>query len=178
MVSTNRRKQEEIMIDIEKLAIDYLAVQKSKIDCGESVYCGKKEQIATFAEAHLDSWLYETKLIDGVNRILEGIDAEEGSNENGWWETSYGAEFGQSELDELCKFIKERQMMKYQIFEGSQSTHCCFDATVVDTTKPEMVGGEQYKGEDGQLHYKAICECFNRDDAVRICEALNAAESH
>lgn len=93
------------MIDIEKLAIDYLAVQKGKIDGGESVYCGKKEQIATFAEALINEWLYETKLIDGVKRILEGINAEEGSNENGWWETSDGAEFGQSKLDELCKFI-------------------------------------------------------------------------
>lgn len=67
--------------------------------------------------------------------------------------------------------------MRYQIFEGSQSAHCCFEATVVDTTKPKIIGVEHYKGRDGQLHYEAICECFDRADAERICAALNAAET-
>jgi hypothetical protein len=52
-------------------------------------------------------------MIDGVKRILEGISAEESSNENGWWQTSYGAEFGQSKLDELCKFIDESTKIIY-----------------------------------------------------------------
>lgn len=29
-----------------------------------------------------------------IESILEGIDEEEGCSEKGWWETSFGAEFG------------------------------------------------------------------------------------
>lgn len=67
--------------------------------------------------------------------------------------------------------------LRYAIYEGSQSLHCCFEATVVDTTKPEIIGGKHYKGRDGQYHYEAVCECFDREDAERICAALNATVS-
>lgn len=67
--------------------------------------------------------------------------------------------------------------MRYQIFNGSASAHCCFDATVVDTTKPEIIGGQHYKGRDGQLHYETVCECFSLEDAQLICDALNAADA-
>ena len=67
--------------------------------------------------------------------------------------------------------------MRYQIFNGSKSAHCCFDATVVDTTKPEIIGGQHYKGSDGQLHYETVCECFSLEDAQLICDALNAADA-
>ncbi len=50
---------------------------------------------------------------------------------------------------------------------------CCFKATVVDTTKPEIIGGEHYRDEDGQLHYKTICECFSVEHAELVCKALN-----
>jgi len=63
---------------------------------------------------------------------------------------------------------------RYQIYDGSKSAHCCFVATVVDTTSPHMIGGEHYRGGDGQLHYFSVCECFSYDDAVLICDALNA----
>ena len=68
--------------------------------------------------------------------------------------------------------------MRYQIFRGSQSLHCCFDATVVDTTKPIIISGEHYKdtGEECRYHYESVCECFEMKDANRICAALNALE--
>lgn len=68
--------------------------------------------------------------------------------------------------------------LRYAIYEGSQSGHCCFDATVVDTTKPHIIGGKHYKGSDGQYHYETVCECFDREDAERICAALNATDSY
>lgn len=37
--------------------------------------------------------------------------------------------------------------MRYQVYSRSQSGHCCFEATVVDTTKPQIVDGRHV--EDG-----------------------------
>lgn len=65
---------------------------------------------------------------------------------------------------------------RYTIFNGSMSSHCCFEATVIDTTKPDIINGEHYKGTDGQYHYESVCECFNMEDAKRICDALNRSE--
>jgi len=65
---------------------------------------------------------------------------------------------------------------RYTIYKGSQSWHCCFAATVVDTTKPEIRGGEHYKDQTGQLQYESVCECFTIEDAERIADALNAQE--
>lgn len=58
---------------------------------------------------------------------------------------------------------------RYKVVGGSQSAHCCFDATVVDTTRPMMIGGEHYQGQ-----YEAVCECFELADAEQIAAALNA----
>lgn len=44
----------------------------------------------------------------------------------------------------------------------SVSAHCCFDATVIDLTKP-IIGG-----------FESICETFELGDARRIAEAMNA----
>jgi hypothetical protein len=69
--------------------------------------------------------------------------------------------------------------MRYQIYNGSQSRHCCFEYTVVDTTKPDMIGGKQYKDPScagGQYHYETICECFSHEDAVIVCKALNSVD--
>lgn len=65
---------------------------------------------------------------------------------------------------------------RYKVVEGSQSAHCCFDFTVVDTANPEMVGGKQWVGVNGP-QFVSMCECFYRLDADRICAALNAAET-
>jgi hypothetical protein len=61
-------------------------------------------------------------------------------------------------------------MDRYKVVEGSQSAHCCFEFTVVDTTKPDLMGdGTQYLD-----HFSIVCECFEREDADRIVSALNA----
>lgn len=65
--------------------------------------------------------------------------------------------------------------MRYSVREGSQSVHCCFAATVVDTERPDLLGdGTQYRNAAGELQYESICECFTIADARLICAALNA----
>lgn len=59
---------------------------------------------------------------------------------------------------------------RYIVVEGSQSCHCCFDFTVVDTDKPVLIDGKQYKGQ-----YEAMCETFDRAEADTIAAALNAS---
>jgi hypothetical protein len=51
--------------------------------------------------------------------------------------------------------------MRYKIVEGSESGHCCFEFSVIDTNQ-----------NDG-IWYKNIAEVFERNDAIDICEALN-----
>lgn len=57
---------------------------------------------------------------------------------------------------------------RYVVVKGSQSCHCCFDFTVVDTTKPT--------GYNGQ--FTIICECFEEADAKIVAEALNRANEY
>lgn len=57
---------------------------------------------------------------------------------------------------------------QYKVIAGSQSAHCCFCATVVDTTKPVMIHGEHYNNE-----YESVCECFEIEHAQFIADALN-----
>lgn len=64
-------------------------------------------------------------------------------------------------------------MSRYQVIEGSQSYHCCFECTVVDTTKPVMIHGEHYNNQ-----YEPLCETFGRADADLICLALNNMENN
>lgn len=65
---------------------------------------------------------------------------------------------------------------RYKVVNYSQSAHCCFDATVVDTTKPMILGGEHYRNPHGDLQYEAVCECFEKEDAEAIAKALNKAK--
>lgn len=67
--------------------------------------------------------------------------------------------------------------MRYQSIDKSQSGHCCFEATVVDTTKPEIVNGEHYRDREGRFRYEIVCECFSMKDAQLICDALNAKDA-
>lgn len=57
---------------------------------------------------------------------------------------------------------------RYKVVQGSQSAHCCFEATVVDTTKPVMIGDEHYNNQ-----FESVCECFEIEHANTICAALN-----
>lgn len=58
---------------------------------------------------------------------------------------------------------------RFKVVDGSQSAHCCFEATVVDTTNPVMIAGKHYENQ-----YEALCETFDHADADLICAALNA----
>lgn len=60
---------------------------------------------------------------------------------------------------------------RYKVVYGSQSFHCCFEYTVLDTEQPRIIGGEHYRNQ-----YEAVCECFDQVDADKICAALNASE--
>lgn len=51
-------------------------------------------------------------------------------------------------------------MSRYKVLEGSESNHCCFEATVIDTDM------------DSSLH--AVCECFSMEEAQMVADALNA----
>ncbi|MNL08041.1 hypothetical protein D3C87_1287450 [compost metagenome] len=53
---------------------------------------------------------------------------------------------------------------RYQVVDGSESAHCCFEATVVDTHTPHPVYRDQHAW---------VCECFERVDAEKIASALN-----
>lgn len=67
--------------------------------------------------------------------------------------------------------------MRYMIYDGSQSGHCCFNFTIIDTSKPVMIGGEQYINNSGRLQYKEVCECLDEESAKHICQALNFMDS-
>lgn len=68
-----------------------------------------------------------------------------------------------------------RDQPRYQVVPESQSGHCCFEATVVDATRPDLrsTDGKHYQDSDGYLRYKQVCECFDLEDAKRIAAALN-----
>jgi hypothetical protein len=43
---------------------------------------------------------------DHIREILRGIDQTETESENGWWETSTGAQYGQNKLNELFEYLR------------------------------------------------------------------------
>jgi hypothetical protein len=58
--------------------------------------------------------------------------------------------------------------MRYRAIEGSQSAHCCFEATVIDSSKLM----NRFPDDD---RFEVVCECFELGDAEKIAAALNAA---
>ena len=57
---------------------------------------------------------------------------------------------------------------RYGVVEGSETSHCCFDATIVDFWAPEAIGPNVY--------FMNICETLWADKAQTIADALNAME--
>lgn len=49
---------------------------------------------------------------------------------------------------------------RYTVDHGSNSGHCCFDSSVIDTHSERS---------------RAVCECFDRDDAEKIAALLNGS---
>ena len=50
-----------------------------------------------------------TELEREIPKILEGIDKDELEDSGGWWETSTGAEFGKSILDDILALIRSKK---------------------------------------------------------------------
>lgn len=69
-------------------------------------------------------------------------------------------------------------MPRYKVVEGSQSAHCCFEATVVDTTRPVFFESGKpmmrYNGDHQEQEFEIVCECLSVKDAELVCNALNA----
>lgn len=63
---------------------------------------------------------------------------------------------------------------RFQVVDGSQSGHCCFEHTVIDTSRPVVYHGVPFV-DDGQQRYTSVCECFGRTEADMIAASLNAA---
>ena len=59
---------------------------------------------------------------------------------------------------------------RYSVVKGSQTGHCCFEATVIDNKMP-------CRNADGELlgWFEPVCECFTMDEAEAIAMALNLA---
>lgn len=54
----------------------------------------------------------------------------------------------------------------YAVVDKSNSGHCCFVASVMDTRDTPTAGG----------YTDAVCECYDVDQAKRIADALAATE--
>lgn len=54
---------------------------------------------------------------------------------------------------------------RFIVLNGSESAHCCFEFTVIDTSK----GKEDY----GDYWKETVCETFEKKHAIMICDALN-----
>lgn len=55
-------------------------------------------------------------------------------------------------------------LKRYRVVKGSESAHCCFEATVIDT-KREVHGRPDW-----------VCECFDLARAHAITDAMNIAD--
>jgi len=54
----------------------------------------------------------------------------------------------------------EADSPRYVVDQGSNSGHCCFESSVIDTHSERRV---------------AVCECFEHDDAEKIAALLNGS---
>lgn len=66
--------------------------------------------------------------------------------------------------------------MRYVVVSGSETAHCCFEATVVDTARPRVIGGKPF-APNGAQRYENVCECLDVEDAEMIANALNAPQN-
>jgi len=47
-------------------------------------------------------------LIEQIKELLKGIDQTESESNDGWWETSVGADFGKEKLKELLVLVEKK----------------------------------------------------------------------
>ena len=64
------------------------------------------------------------------------------------------------------KYNLPKHYERFLAIDGSLSAHCCFAATVVDTTKKEGIDGI----------FETVCECFSMEQAKKVQDALNTCE--
>lgn len=81
-----------------------------------------------------------------------------------WREGWYYAKAGHA-------YVPPEPVERYAVVEGSNSAHCCFDASVLDLHAPVYHSEGYWLGT-----YHAVCECLDTEDAERIASVLNAAE--
>lgn len=62
---------------------------------------------------------------------------------------------------------------RYQIAAGSETGHCCFAFTVVDTERPRSDTTGAPVAIGGRQCYEPVCECFEESDAKHVCASLN-----
>lgn len=60
-------------------------------------------------------------------------------------------------------------MSRYFVKHGSDSGHCCFEASIMDSLVGEMIHGDFFPD--------CVCECFDEDVAEEICKTLNEKEN-
>ena len=56
---------------------------------------------------------------------------------------------------------------RFQVLDESASAHCCFVATVLDTSQRL-----DFRDPDNP-RYEVVCECFEYEHAEKIASALN-----
>lgn len=68
---------------------------------------------------------------------------------------------------------------RFRIINGSDSGHCCFKYSIVDTSKSQWEGyHEEVRLNSRDIKeygfvYVSVCECFELKDAELVCKALN-----
>jgi hypothetical protein len=76
----------------------------------------------------------------------------------------------EDEMRELCKALRSQPMTKerrYYVKRGSHSAHCCFEWSVMDSERKEVV-----RADGGTDTPDAICECYDEGIAWQIADAL------
>ena len=53
-----------------------------------------------------------------ILKILEGIDKTEAESDNGWWETSIGAQFGDEKLNDIIFCFDELKAQRDELLEA------------------------------------------------------------
>ena len=69
---------------------------------------------------------------EDIAKILHGIDMDECENDDGWWETSTGAEYGASVLAEIKALFEEAGERKHC---GDVDCEFCADWAVEEAMK-------------------------------------------
>lgn len=60
---------------------------------------------------------------------------------------------------------------RYLLVRDSASGHCCFEATLLDTSQPSDADWDEGKPVD--YYYRAVAEFFDVDEGVSVTKLLN-----